>query len=152
MLSICLNRMWNVFKEKSIHSTYERRGEEAHNKTSENLNVFFYYYYFVPRKYVRLENLKGLSRRSKLQWIWRGWASRITVAGGSNRSITCQRKTGLATDNWPVTKFGITKFNYCSITQSLWWSIIIIFGKFKRLLLETIWHFSIKDAYKHNIA
>ena len=49
-------------------STHEGRGEEAHNKTSENLNVFyFYFYYFVPRKYVRLENLKGLSRRSKLQ-------------------------------------------------------------------------------------
>lgn len=34
--------MWNVFTEKSTHSTYEGRGEEAHNKTSENLYGFFY--------------------------------------------------------------------------------------------------------------
>lgn len=66
MLSICFNRMWNVFIEKSIYLIYEGWGEEVYNKMSENLYGFFMRsYYFVLRKYVRLENLKGFFCCSK---------------------------------------------------------------------------------------
>ena len=58
-----------MYLQKKAPTQLTKGGEKRLTTKRVRICMVFFTrsYYFVPRKYVRLENLKGLSRRSKLQ-------------------------------------------------------------------------------------